>query len=66
MTYDQIISVYADTTGASDKELQAFVHGMLAALLIETDESGMCPAVVVGAVEIMVSYKHILNGGKNT
>ena len=64
MTYDQIIAVYADTVGASDKELQAFAHGMLAALLIEVDEVGICPAVVAGAAEIMLSYKHMFNGGK--
>ena len=60
MTYDQIIAVYADYMSATPRELQSFCAGLLAAVLIETDERGLAPQNVAALLELMLTYRKLL------
>ena len=65
MTYDQIIAVYTDCVSATPRELQAFCAGLLAALLIDTDERGLAPQNVAALLELMLTYRKIFTEGSN-
>lgn len=65
MTYDQIIAVYTDYVSATPRELQAFCAGLLAALLIDTDERGLAPQNVAALLELMLTYRKIFTEGSN-
>lgn len=65
MTYDQIIAVYADCMSATPRELQAFCAGLLAALLIDTDDRGLAPQNVAALLELMLTYRKIFTEGSN-